>query len=178
MTVRPLITGSLCLALAACTEVMPEMPRLGLNQPEITLESQPGPPGAPEGSCWGKSIRPAVIETVQEQILVQPAQVQNDGTVLSPAIYRTEKQQRIVQARHETWFETPCPNEMTPDFLASLQRALKARGAYRGQITGVLDNRTRAAIRRYQSAYGLDSQILSLETGRQLGLIEVARDID
>ena len=130
MNLRPLIAGSLCLALLACQQVTPDLARF--NEPEIMLESQPGPPGARPGSCWGKSIRPAVIETAQQQILVQPAELRSDGSVLTPAIYRTETQQRIVTPRRETWFETPCPEDMTAEFIASLQRALKVRGAYRG----------------------------------------------
>ena len=31
------------------------------------------PPGAPDGTCWGRLETPAVIETVTEQVLVQPA---------------------------------------------------------------------------------------------------------
>ena len=174
MRFKPLISGILMVALLGCAEAMPEF--AGLNEPEIMLEAQPGPPGARPGSCWGKSIRPAVIETAQQQILVQPAELRSDGSVLTPAIYRTETQQRIVTPRRETWFETPCPEDMTAEFIASLQRALKVRGAYRGAITGEMDARTRAGIRRYQSANGLDSGILSLETGRQLGLVSVGRD--
>lgn len=174
MRFRPFLIGTLTTALLGCAEVVPDF--AGLNEPEVVLEHQPGPPGARPGSCWGKSIRPAVIETVQQQILIQPAELMGDGTVLTPAIYRTETQQRIVTPRRETWFETPCPEDLTPDFIASVQRALKVRGAYRGPVTGQMDARTRAGIRRYQSANGLDSGLLSLETGRQLGLISIGRD--
>lgn len=172
MIIRSAFTGVLSLALVACTDALPE--RIGFGEPEIMLEAQPGPPGARPGSCWGKSIRPAVIETVTEQLLVQPAEMMADGRVISPAIYRTETQQRIVKPRHETWFETPCPDDLTPEFIASLQRALKARGYFRGVVSGAMDGRTRAAIRRYQSEQGLESGILSIETGRELGLIAIA----
>lgn len=177
MRPRPLMIGVLATALWGCAEVVPDFASglAGFNEPEVVLEHQPGPPGARPGSCWGKSIRPAVIETVQEQILIQPAELMADGSVLTPAIYRTETQQRIVTPRRETWFETPCPEELTPEFIASVQRALQVRGAYRGPINGQMDVRTRAGIRRYQSANGLDSGLLSSETGRQLGLISTNR---
>lgn len=177
MNFRPLLMGAATLVLWGCQEVVPDFASGfgGLNEPEVVLEHQPGPPGARPGSCWGKSIRPAVIETVQQQILVQPAELMADGSVLTPAIYRTETQQRIVTPRRETWFETPCPEDLTPEFIASVQRALKVRGAYRGPINGQMDARTRAGIRRYQSANGLDSGLLSSETGRQLGLISAER---
>ncbi|MFC6759366.1 peptidoglycan-binding domain-containing protein [Sulfitobacter porphyrae] len=60
--------------------------------------------------------------------------------------------------------------------MASLQRALSARGLYAQQITGTLDDATRAAVQRYQKPTGPDSGVLSLETARSLGLIAVARD--
>jgi peptidoglycan hydrolase-like protein with peptidoglycan-binding domain len=52
-----------------------------------------------------------------------------------------------------------------------LQRALRARALYRGEISGVMDARTRAAVRRLQEPQGLDSGILSLAAARQLGLL-------
>ncbi len=69
-----------------------------------------------------------MIETVTEQIMVQPPEILADGTVLSPAIYRSETQQRIVRERRETWFETPCEDVWTEEFTTSVQRALKVRG--------------------------------------------------
>lgn len=133
------------------------------------------PPGAAPGSCWAADISPAVVETVTEQVLVQPAEPGADGTVLRPAAYRTETRQAIVRPRRETVFETPCPDVMTPDFIASLQRALKARRMYRSRITGVMDERTREAVRRYQKPRGLDSGMLSLATARDLGLVALDR---
>jgi hypothetical protein len=164
----------LLLCAASCTEDGLAPPNLSaLAEPEIILTEAAGPPGAPAGTCWGKSIEPAVIETVTEQILLQPAEILDDGTVLSSAVYKTETVQRIVKPRLETWFEAPCADVLTPDFISSLQRALNARKYYRGPISGEMDARTRAAIRRYQKEQGLNSGILALETGRQLGLIAV-----
>nr|WP_235857849.1 peptidoglycan-binding domain-containing protein [Marimonas lutisalis] len=133
------------------------------------------PPGAAPGTCWGKDVTPAVIETVTEKILLQPAQVLDDGTVISDPVYKTETRQAIVKERRELWFETPCEDQLTPDFVASLQRALQARGIYRGAITGEMDARTRRAIRHYQAPQGLDSGILSLAAARKLGLVAVGR---
>ena len=120
-------------------------------------------------------MTPAVIETVTEQVVLQPAEVRDDGTVLEPAVYKTETRQAIVQERRVTWFETPCASAQTPDFVASVQRALKVRGLYRGPVTGTMDARTRAAVRAYQKPEGLDSGILSLAAARRLGLVAVER---
>ncbi|MEM8648801.1 MAG: peptidoglycan-binding domain-containing protein, partial [Pseudomonadota bacterium] len=78
-----------------------------------------------------------------------------------------------VTPREDTWFETPCDDVMTPEFTASLQRALKARGHYQGAVNGRMDGRTQAAIRAYQKPQGLDSGMLSLAAARQMGLMQV-----
>lgn len=166
------------VGLVACDPAdMPAPDLAALAEPDVVRSTATsGPPGAKPGTCWGREISPAVIETVTEQIMVQPAEVLADGTVVSPGVFRTESQQRIVEERRETWFETPCDPVWTEEFTATLQRALKARGHYTGTITGNLDKRTRAAIRRYQSAQGLNSSILSMEAARQLGLVAVERE--
>lgn len=165
------------LWLTACDPADLPTPDLGaLAEPDVVRSTATsGPPGAKPGTCWGREVSPAVIETVTEQVMIQPAEVLADGTVISPAVYRSETQQRIVEERRETWFETPCDPVWTEEFTATLQRALKARGHYTGTITGTLDKRTRAAIRRYQAPQGLNSSILSLEAARMLGLVAVER---
>jgi peptidoglycan hydrolase-like protein with peptidoglycan-binding domain len=117
-----------------------------------------------------------VIETVTEHLLIQPAEVLTDGTVTRPAIYKTETTQKIVQERRETWFQAPCDDVQTAEFVASVQRALAARGLYRGPVNGEMDRATRSAVRRYQAPQGLDSGILSLAAARELGLIAVEID--
>ena len=148
-------------------------PVAGLAEPEISHQTETAPPGAAPGTCWGKIVSPATIETVTEQILLQPAELSADGQVRQPAVYKTETRQEIVRPRQDTWFETPCDADLTPEFISSLQRALQARGLYRGGVTGAMDARTRAAVRQFQLADGLDSGILSVASARKLGLIAV-----
>ncbi len=164
---------ALCAALAGCAAQIPDP--AALTEPPLTRTAIAAPPDAAPGTCWGRHVSPAVIETVTEQVLVRPAETRPDGSVARPAAYRTETTQKIVEERRETWFETPCEDTMTSDFIASLQRALAARGLYRGPVNGRMDSRTRAAIRRYQKPQGLDSGILSLASARRLGLIAVGR---
>jgi hypothetical protein len=166
--IRPMSGAALIALLAACVPP-PEM--AALTEPDVATQTQIAPPGAAPGTCWGKSVTPAVIETVTDQILLQPAEISADGTVLNPAIYKTETRQAIVRERRETWFETPCADVMTPGFIAAVQRALAARALYRGAANGEMDARTRAAVRRFQKPQGLDSGILSLAAARQLGLV-------
>lgn len=157
-------------ALVAC-EGAPQLPRF--SEPALVQTHERAPPGAPEGSCWGKDVTPAVIETVRERIMLQPAEVHDDGTVLNDPIYKIETRRAIVKERRELWFQTPCEDQLTPDFLASLQRALQARGHYSGAVTGAMDTRTQRAIRRFQAPQGLNSSILSLSAARKLGLVAV-----
>jgi len=159
-----------CQAPGALAPLSPE--------PALVQTHAAPPPGAAPGSCWGKDITPAVVETVTERVLLQPAQVLDDGTVVREPIYKLETRQAIVRERRELWFETPCERQLTPDFIASLQRALMARGFYTGPVTGEMDSRTRRAIRSYQAPQGLDSGIVSLAAARKLGLVAVAREDD
>ncbi|MGJ8604187.1 MAG: peptidoglycan-binding domain-containing protein [Marivita sp.] len=134
------------------------------------------PPGVSPDGCWVRDIAPAELETVTRQIEVAPARVDEAGKPISPARFRTETVQVIERERQALIFETPCPDALTPDLVSTLQRALEARGLYRGQITGVMDVPTRQAVRRYQNARGLPSGLLSMQSARGLGLLATPRD--
>ncbi len=161
------------LFLAACTSGLDPTP--GHETILITTPGE-GPPDAREGACYGKDVTPAVVEVVTEQVLVQEAKFAEDGGVIQPAVYTTTTRQTIVEERKEFFFEVPCPDVLTPDFIASLQRALKARRLYRGPLSGVMDERTRRAIRKFQKPSGLNSDILTMDTALKLGLIAYGRD--
>ncbi|MEL6647893.1 MAG: peptidoglycan-binding domain-containing protein [Pseudomonadota bacterium] len=159
MSKKTFVTAVLAaFVLSACApnvfELVPE---------EVTTRNV-APPGAAPGTCWGRDATPAVIETVTEQVILEEAE--------NP-VYQTETSQQIITPREDTWFETPCDDVMTPEFTSSVQRALQARGHYRGPITGRMDGRTQAAIRAYQKPQGLDSGLLSLAAARQMGLMQV-----
>lgn len=169
---RSLILAGLCvLGLSACqgTPGSPDVARL--VEPPPTRTTGTPPPGSDPAACWGTHVTPATVETVTEHVLLQPAQIAGDGTVLAPPLYKTETQQRIVEERHEIWFETPCAAEMDTAFIASLQRALAARNLYAGPVTGSYDPATRHAVRKFQAPQGLDSAILSQAAAQKLGLV-------
>lgn len=130
------------------------------------------------GSCYARATTPAVIETVTEQVMVQPASLRSDGTVESPAAFRTVTRQRILRERREIEFEAPCAHIQTPEFIASVQRALMARGYYRGPVTGTMDARTARAVGQFQTANGdVQTQQITLKTARTLGLVALPRDM-
>ena len=166
---------TLGLGLAACGAT----PRIPLPQTTAALgetvirgTDRDAPAGADPSSCWGRDFQPARIETVTEQVRVRPAVRAPDGTVLEPAAFRTETRQTILRDREPLLFPAPCPEVMDAEFIATLQRALAARGIYRGPITGSLDAATRSAIRAFQRPQGLDSSVLSTAAAQQLGLVD------
>ncbi|MCB4455259.1 peptidoglycan-binding domain-containing protein [Leisingera sp. McT4-56] len=165
----PVLLLAALAALAACVQPQPGGPGS-----HVSREGRYAPPGAAPDTCWSKHTSPAVIETVTSQVLASPAQLDEGGQVIRPATFRTETRQQIVQPRQEQWIEIPCPALMTPDFIRTVQRALAARGLYRGPVSGQMDAATRAAVRRYQAPLGLDSGTLTLASARRLGLIAVA----
>lgn len=126
------------------------------------------------GQCWASDVTPAVIETVTEQVQTRPERRDSTGNIIRPAEFQTKTAQNLVQDRQTVWFRAPCRGDMTVAFIASLQRALKARGRFPNAVTGVYDSPTAEAVRKLQAERGLDSAVLSLDAARDLGL--AARD--
>lgn len=167
---RLTLTMALCGLLAACAGDgrLPFAPLPAFNVPHVEKDAS--------GRCFGRDVTPAVIETVTEQVMVQPPEVTADGSVTTPGSFRTVTRQEITHERREVLFETLCPEALTPDFVGSLQRALKARGHYRGPINGVMDVHTALAIKSFQRIAGHDSPLLDIATARSLGLIALTAE--
>jgi len=164
------VTGltSLALAVAACAP---------MQEPGVPVETGVVRAGAlPTDPCVATDISPALIETETVQILEKSAVLDAQGAVIAPAVYRSEASQRIVRERQMIEFEAVCDLAASAEFVATLQRALKARGHLSGDIPGVLDGKTKRAIRSYQLTQGLNSDILAVETARELGLVAYERD--
>ncbi|WP_086451782.1 peptidoglycan-binding domain-containing protein [Marivivens niveibacter] len=124
------------------------------------------------GNCYGRDVTPALTNTETNQLQTGPEIVGADGTVIQQATYQTVTNQTILRERREVLFETVCPDQMTPEFIASLQRALATRGYYQARITGVLDAHTKSAVRLYQQQQtNIDSPLLAIQTARILGLV-------
>jgi len=172
--IRPAVLLAPLVALVSACQPLPGVDA-ARALPALPRSHADGPPGAEPGSCWGHDHTPAVIETVTERTLVQPPELDAQGNLRAPAIYRVERVPRIVQEREELWFEAPCADDLTPEVVATLQRALAARGHYDGPIDGVLSPATRRAVRAFQRPIGLDSAVLSMRAARMLGLVSYDR---
>ncbi|MEQ6202628.1 peptidoglycan-binding domain-containing protein [Sulfitobacter sp. HNIBRBA2951] len=167
---RPLICTLLGVAvLGGCLQATT------VSKTGVIVGNGLAPEGAAPGTCWGKIPTPAVVETVTEQVLVTPAKTNADGTLATLPVYRAESRQQIVTPRMDRWFEIPCPPSFTVEFVSTLQRALQVRGQYAGAISGNMDAATRRAVLAVQSANGLHSDVLSIETARMLGIVAVPR---
>jgi hypothetical protein len=129
-----------------------------------------------EGRCFGRDVAPAVIETITATEEVTPAILGPDGSILSPATYRTVTRQEITRERGEVAFETICPPAYTVEFVSTLQRALATRGLYRGPINGVMDTATGRAVQDFQRAEGPDSPLLSIRAARSLGIVALSQE--
>lgn len=166
----------IALMLAACQSGSVEAPSQAQLAAELVRLKGDGPPKAREGECWESATTPAVIETITEQVRVTDEVLDASGKVITPASFQSKTHQRIVQEREVVWFRAPCTADLTVQFVASLQRALKARGLYLLPVTGALDAATAEAVRRFQEPRGLDSATLSLAAARELGLISTDPD--
>jgi hypothetical protein len=150
------------LAVSACNLVTsPDAP----SSADLRAETIRGDkPTEPADACWATDETPAVIETITDQIA-------EDASPTRDAGYRTEIRQQIVQPREQIWFRTPCEAELTPEVVATLQRALAVRGFYQAEPNGELDAATKGAIRAFQMPRGLNSDRLSLAAARELGVV-------
>lgn len=127
------------------------------------------------GQCFARTSPPTLTRILEEQILITPGIKGDDGTFTSPPIFRNQTRPVTETIGQGTRFETLCPPEYTPERVATLQRALKARLAYNGPITSVLDAGTRAAIRALQSVQGFDSPLIQRGIAETLGIVSLDR---
>ena len=139
--------------------------------PSLAREWRATRPPQSAAGCYRQQTRPAVIETVTEQVQVRPEGTDPRTGAKTPALYRTETNHRIVKGGEAMWFRVPCEAEMTREFIASLQRALAARALYFGPDSGTMDAATQRAVRAYQDPRGLPSSVLSYRAAQDLGLI-------
>jgi hypothetical protein len=167
--------GLACAALLSACQTGPYVSAPVQSQQIEVLRLEAGQtPPQKAGACWASDTAPAVIETVTEHVQSRPERRDGAGNIVQSAQFETRTAQRMVQDRQTVWFLAPCPAEITVAFVASVQRALKARGEFNAPITGAWDSATLQALRKFQRARGLDSAQISLHVAREFGLSATA----
>lgn len=153
------------IALASCSPTPPDEPA---QAPTIFAEGDIET--AADGRCFGVVRGEDTFETKVEQIMVVPEERAADGSLINPAVFRNETRTFRAASTDISRFETICPPVYTRNFVLSLQRALRARGAFDGTINGQLDSATSSAIQTFQ-ADSVNSPLLTIATARALGLV-------
>jgi hypothetical protein len=159
----------------ACTPVENPPPQ-PLQQPAPNLFTNGEIETTATGQCFTRTAPPTRTRIVAEQVLVTPGVRADDGSYSSPPIFRNQTRPVTEPIGEGMRFQTLCPPEYTPDRVATLQRALKARLAYNGPITSVLDAPTRAAIQTFQRPQGFDSPLIQRSIAETLGIVSLVRN--
>lgn len=76
------------------------------------------------------------------------------GQLISPTQYKTTRTQTITKPRSVTKIDAVCPEDLTPDFIASMQRAFQVRVLFSAPVTGSLDVPTRRAFQIFKLYVG------------------------
>lgn len=129
-----------------------------------------------DGRCFARMDQPTRTTIVEELELVIPETRDANGVVTAPPVYRTITRPQTAVVGEGLRFETLCPPEYTPDRVATIQRALRVRGAYAGPINGTLDAATGNAIRQFQQPQGIQSDVIGLDVARDLGVVATPID--
>ena len=105
---------------------------------------------------------PAKYKTVTREVLVSPAR---EETVEVPGEYHTEPYWIVADLGGYTeWTEILCQEKTTVSVVQQLQQALKNRGYEVGPIDGVMGNKTRQALNKFQTDNNLPLGSLNIET--------------
>ena len=166
------MTRALYIFLAALTFAACDAPSSGSKRstldPIPTFSSRPD---TPNGACWHQLPGETVTETKEELVETRPAQFDAAGNEIAPAVFGKRQVETETALGNGAWFRKICTPTLSPEFISSLERALAARGYFKGRVTGTLSNRLKTAIQLYQSDAGLDTSVPSHAMGFRFGLL-------
>lgn len=172
MNLRPFLIAPALGIAVACTPVDQPVPA---PAPAPNLITAGEIETTASGECFARTAPPTRTRIIEEQVLVTPGIRGDDGQFTSPPIFRNQTRPVTEPVGEGSRFQTLCPPEYTRERIATLQRALKARLAYNGPITGVLDAGTRAAIKAFQTPQGIDSPLIQRGIAETLGVVSLNR---
>ena len=91
--------------------------------------------------------------------------------MVSPAQYEKTRTHTNTKPRCVTKIEAVCTEDLTQEFIASLQRAFQARGLFSSTITVSMDTTKRRARLIFQTVKGVESETVVKATAQELGLV-------
>ena len=112
-----------------------------------------------------KVVIPAEYNTVRVRKLVEAAKTNRTAI---PAQYGMVSKRVLVKDGYMEWRPVLCKTNMTQDIVRSIQAALKKSGHNPGPIDGVIGRGTMQAVKSYQSAKGLATGGITLQTLKSL----------
>ncbi len=111
---------------------------------------------------------PAQYKTVKTTKMIEPPQ---ERRIKIPAEFGTVTRQEKVSEGRMEWREILCETNMTRDKIAQIQRALAAKGLYKGPIDGAIGSETVQAVMAFQKQAGLEvTRNLTVATVEALGV--------
>lgn len=113
-------------------------------------------------------VIPAKYRTITKTVEATPASVQRTAI---PAKYKTVTKTVEAAPARTVWTSVLCDVNTTPDVVTRMQRALKSAGHYGGPIDGIIGSQTTRAIASYQAAQGVESDILTIDSAKKLGIL-------
>jgi hypothetical protein len=141
---------------------------------------------------------PPVEKTITRYVMVQPPKCK---TVYYPPVYTTIKvpvyklvknascncqpgkpelatvsYKYMVRGPEVIWDAVLCDINLRPDEIKAIQAKLKELGYYNGPINGVLDEKTMAAVVKFQVDHNLPAGNVSIQTLEALGLNNLAKN--
>ena len=111
---------------------------------------------------------PAHYHSVTKTVEATPASVKRTPV---PETYKTVSRTVEAAPARTVWTSVLCDVNTTPDVVRRLQTSLKSAGHYGGPIDGVIGSQTRRGIASYQAATGVQSDILTIDSAKKLGII-------
>ena len=111
---------------------------------------------------------PAQFRNVTKTVEATPASVKRTPV---PETYKTVSRTVEAAPARTVWTSVLCDVNTTPDVVRRLQTLLKSAGHYGGPIDGIIGSQTRRGIASYQASTGVQSDILTIDSAKKLGII-------
>jgi len=110
---------------------------------------------------------PTEFKVVPRKVVDQPERIEDK---VSPAVYKSVKNTVLVSKGEKVWREVACKEFLTKEKIVAIQKSLTVKGYATGPADGIIGNRTKAALIKFQKDSGIAQGNLTLETLDLLGI--------